>query len=500
MTESPGPTPQTVIATAEASKQRIEQAAREIESAVVEVVDKLRRLSHQSLPPELAPLMAQAQIDEEPDALNAFNRALQILTNAENQTDDRTNFKPGIVAQASATLLDWWTLRRGNQTAPEAVRESVEMSVQTSQEFDTLLQAACDGEKGKRWKSNPQAGTRSYTSRKGPHLVELGLTPEEHDDGLDVSYLEWLTSQQDADCAFALLYVSNTLVPTSPLPEHAYAGGWISLDDVLEKVYGKPRSTAERTERRRHVWDYLRFGARANVRGKRSGVYHDPDTGEKIETHVDGPLWAFMDRERPIQMHLFPSTEVPVRVELVVSKDWTRLTQTPEIAQFLPMGELLGAIPPNQPSGAWARVIGLALANFWRRNPREATTGTLRPTRRELLDRYTPRVNPPAEVLAGDNPRRAIDCWHGALEHLVANGYVARHGETTLTLKQARDRVPRQNWQDAWLDEPVDIQPGLQMLPAIEARIAARPEQKPRQLQRPKTTRKKRPKNDAGRE
>jgi hypothetical protein len=46
----------------------------------------------------------------------------------------------------------------------------------------------------------------------------------------------------------------------------------------------------------------------------------------------------------------------------------------------------------------------------------------------------------------------------------------------------------------------VDIQPGPQMLPAIEARIAARPEPKPRQLQRPKTTRKRRPKNDAGRE
>ena len=43
----------------------------------------------------------------------------------------------------------------------------------------------------------------------------------------------------------------------------------------------------------------------------------------------------------------------------------------PDTAQFLPLGEVLGAIPGGKPAGAWARVIGLALSNFWRRQPRE---------------------------------------------------------------------------------------------------------------------------------
>jgi len=128
---------------------------------------------------------------------------------------------------------------------------------------------------------------------------------------------------------------------------------------------------------------------------------------------------------------------------------------------------LLAEIPAAQPSGAWARVIGLALANFWARNPH----GGILPTRRELLTRYTPRGNAiPTDILKGDTPGRAVEYWHNALQELVKRGYLAQRGEATLTLKQIKAPLPRYEWQDKWLDGTVDLQQGENMVEAVKAR------------------------------
>lgn len=73
---------------------------------------------------------------------------------------------------------------------------------------------------------------------------------------------------------------------------------------------------------------------------------------------------AALGSPKPDQLTLFPALEVPLRVEIIVNRDWTRLCWLPGLAQYLPIGELLGAIPLDQPSGAWARVLDLSLASF----------------------------------------------------------------------------------------------------------------------------------------
>ena len=364
--------------------------------------------------------------------------------------------------------------------------------VQTSQEVDALMQAACDGRTGTLWASDDQALTRSHAVPGAPHHVKLALSEGERDRGVPLTVLEDLTFAQDPDFNFALLYVSRVLAPPSPLPPNAAAVNWIDLDDVMTKIGLDPRSTKDRIAMRNRVWRYLLFGARASIIGQRKGNYVDKRTGERIETIIDEPAWLVMSQEKPVQPQLFPDIgEAPLRVELVASRAWTRLTTLPETAQYLPMGELLGAIPGNKPSGAWARVLGLSLSSFWRRQPRAALEGLIKPTRRELLERYTPRTAPPLEVLNSGHPRRAVEYWQGALQVLIDCEFLAKEGEAALSYQEMRDALPRQEWQNHWWNGAVDLRPGPQMRDAVQSCADALPTVKPRELGKPTKKRKK---------
>lgn len=363
----------------------------------------------------------------------------------------------------------------------------------TSQDFDALERAASDGRTGRHWRDRPEDDARLHEIPGLGYLVRLSLTPEEKADGLSLRDLGKLTREQDADGIFALLYVSRLLAPPAPLPPNTYAGGWVDLDDVLDKLGWSPRSTSERQEMRAKVWHYLLFGARACVEGQRSTPYYDRVTKQEIPTVIERPLWMFMGRERPKQPSLFQSLEVPLSVEIVMSREWTRLIQNPSTVQYLPMGETLGAIPPDQPGGAWARVIGLALAGFWRRNPRETMAGTLKPTRRELLTRFTPKKAVPDDILKSTNPRRAIEYWCAALGILSGNDrqFLAREGEALRSAEQIRKTLPRKDWQEQWLNEMVDLRPGSAMEAAVRTCANSLPPKKPRALGSRKPRKKK---------
>lgn len=344
----------------------------------------------------------------------------------------------------------------------------------TSQEWEALQRSAADGKDGRNYCNDGQAPIRIHRVQGQSHYVKLALTDQDLDAGLEVMDLERLTDRQDADAIFALLYVSNLLAPTHPL-ESGYAGGWIDLNDIIEKIGWTPRSTKQREQMRSQVWDYLSFGARATVIGKRTGRYHDKRTGQEIDTQIEAPLWAIMEREKPIQPSLLPVFDVPLRVEIVLSKRWEALLTDPDTAQFLPMGELLGGIPGSQPSGAWARTIGLALASFWRRHPRETLQQSMRPIRRELLTRFTPKAAVPTDILEGENPTRAIDYWLGALGELATAGFLSRSGEAGRSSFHIRQSLPRYHWQEAWLNETVDLRPGPRMEAAVRGCASSLP-------------------------
>jgi hypothetical protein len=187
-----------------------------------------------------------------------------------------------------------------------------------------------------------------------------------------------------------------------------------------------------------------------------------------------------------VQPSLLPAYEVPLRVELMITREWVRLLTHSGLAQYLPLGELLGAIPGDQASGAWARCIGLALVNLWRRQPKAIMAGTLRPTRHELLDHYLPKTALPEEILSSTNPFRARKYWSQALGILCENGFLAPEGEV-ITAREAAKRgsVSRQGWKRDWLQEEVYLRPGPKMLLHVQTTEKALGHIKPRDLRAP---------------
>ena len=278
-------------------------------------------------------------------------------------------------------------------------------------------------------------------------------------------------------------------MPAQPLAPGTLAYATIELDDVIKAIGWQPRSTAERAEMRERVWQFIKFVARAHIIGQRTYKHRDTITGEEKDTHIDSPPWMLgtQVKEGAAQPSLFEADTPPLSVEIAATPIWTQLTAMPDTAQFLPLGEVLGAIPGGKPAGAWARVIGLALCNFWRRNPREAMTGKLKPTRRELLERYTPATGSVSDLLSSPKSARAVEYWSGALRILVECEFLANEGEAALSYETMRDALPPRYWQEEWLGGVVVLQPGPRLLEMVNNRAGALPDRKPRSLTKRKT-------------
>ena len=376
--------------------------------------------------------------------------------------------------------------------------QSASYYFQTAQESDHLLRAACDGKELTGYRQELARGALIYEQSGASHRVELTQeAPESGGELLEMGALEWLATQQSADFGFAFFYLCRLLAPPAPLPANRAAIGWIDLDDVAAKIgYNLDRCTAEEREQlRAQIWQFILFGARALVIGQRK-QYRDRTTGKEIETRVESPVWRVLDKERPVQTAMFGET--PRRVQLLISKEWEPLLTAPALAQYLPFAEIVGELPANQTAGAWARVLGMALASFWRRLPHEATGAApaIQPTRRELLTRYTPKKNPPLDLLASSNPQRAVKYWRDALAMLVQSGFLSGDGEPARGVADMLKPFGRKGWQEAWLDERVDLRPGAAEMDALRERASAKHNPKPRALGAPKR-RPKRPKKPA---
>jgi len=341
-----------------------------------------------------------------------------------------------------------------------------EYAVGTGMETKAMLRALSDGKTGRDWQTIVGAEVRVHQTDGARHRVQLCLSDEERAGGLTTVDLESATLQRDADDDFMLLYISKLLTPAQPLAPNTRAAATVDLDEVIKAVGWVCRSQDERTEKRRRVWDFIKFVSRAEIVGER-GVYFDRKTNKPIETFIETAPWSIEDKQFPLdaQPSLFVADEVPLTVTVVASLKWTQLTASVEMAQYLPMGEVLGAIPGGRAAGAWARVIGLALCDFWRRHPHETR---LKPTRRELLEKYMPQTGPVEDVLTSSDPRRAVQYWAGALRVLVDCDFLKDDGEAAIPYEDQRDALDGYKWQVKWMNGKTNLLPG----PSMQATLA----------------------------
>lgn len=423
--------------------------------------------------------------------LTARNAALGLLTPPQlielasrARTTHDENGAPGAIAHVDAgdSTTSGTVEARGASASDEMqplVSEAVHYYLHTGQEIDILERSAADGKRGENWKSEEIVGKMIYQANGASHRVELrendeSETQQGHED-LNLATLEQLTLSQDTDFAFAMLYVVAALAPPAPLAANQFTGGWIDLDDVMEKIgwYPGELNIADRVAKRARIWDYLCYGNRAVVVGQRSGFYRDSATGEQISTRIESPIWRIMSTERPMQDGA--EGRVPRRVQLVISKEWEPMLVSARLAQYLPMAEVIGQIPPHKVAGDWARSIALVLARLWRMKPQQFLTGQLRPTRRELLTHYNPKTKTVGELLSSSNPKRAVKYWHDALSILRESGFLAPRGEANRTIAQMLEGHPTYRWQESWLDETIELHPAQTLLLSLQERAAALP-------------------------
>ncbi len=363
----------------------------------------------------------------------------------------------------------------------EDERRQDEFPVHTGEEWTAFIQTAADGKKLLHFSGNEQNGILRHQRPNAPFYTQTMLLEEERRAGHGIELLQNAAAQLDIDDGLAWLYISHLLAPPSPLAPNAYAGGWIDLDDVARKTMGGyARNPEEARMRRVKVWRAICYGARSQIGGRRSVPYFDKTSGKEIPTEIYTSPWQIVARQETGQLPLFPDGEedAPVRVELVASREWTALTTESSTAQYLPFGEVLGALPSNQAGGAWARVLGLAYINWTRRRLEQALEGKELPSRQEFLDTFPSKVAPYRDILGSKDPRRALSYWQSA-EMLLREMQII---ETNAALW-----VPtsRKGWQDIWLAESPDWKPGSLLREVLENLQKKRFAPKSKSLKRP---------------
>jgi hypothetical protein len=239
----------------------------------------------------------------------------------------------------------------------------------------------------------------------------------------------------------------------------------IDIDDLITRTWGRPRSTAERNERRRIVYRWLCLFENIWAIGDRKGTYRDRLTKQVLDTIIADPMIRLGQRVYAVNnQREFDASEPPLEVTIIPGQWIDKFRGDRRVLTDFGDVRKIATIPPGKTSGDWARSIGLALNQKWREASSRATVAhrgdenklTVRfphPfTRRELLGMFRPK-HPVETVLNSSNPDRAKDYWDEAIKLLKRAGVIGHYKPLGPPLKA------RKGWRDDWLDEPLDIRP-----------------------------------------
>ncbi len=468
------------------------------------LADQLRRAHQELSNPEDLPNDENGIEAKIFSALTVLGRGLDSFVHSDSQDEDEETFRlscglrrmlagiiaRGVVAAGAEAIVSEWVSGAAPPKPSEGTKSGYASRAETfplhtGQEWTAMLHSADDARRGRHLTPNAQRGTVRH-QRPGAHFcAEWQLLDAERDAGHGIELLQNALAELDADDKLIWLYVSHLLAPPEPLPARAFAGDWVDLDDVARKTMGGYAKNPEEAEAwRRKVYHAIRLGARAEIIGQRSIPYKNKTTGEEIDTRLHTNPWGILSKQKPIDPPLWPCETIPLRVELVASREWTALTTRGDTAQFLAFGEVLGAIRGNQPGGAWARSLGLAYLNWCRVHLHNALEGRA-PSRKYLLDFHATKTAPYTEVLAGSHPQRALKYWAEAEDLL-------REVELLEAPKSSLKPPPGYRWQEPWLQAACGWKPGPRLRPVLEALAQNKFPEMPRQLNAAKAPARKR--------
>lgn len=246
----------------------------------------------------------------------------------------------------------------------------------------------------------------------------------------------------------------------------------VTLDELMQLVGLRPRSEAERSERRAMIWSSLQTIGRAQVYGRRSGKFADSKTKKALDLSVTGPL-LLVSTERTSAQALLDGDDPPSTVTLRPSTWLDGLRGNAQVLTYFGDLSSIVSIPDGTPSGALAQRIGIFLNQRWRESARKAevirvgetkheTAKYQSFTRRGVLE-FSKHLAEVEAILRGPAPQRAMAYWEKAIDILKTVQVVGHYKDL------GRLTSGRKGWQDEWLDQRIDIRPGRVGTKAIVA-------------------------------
>lgn len=258
-----------------------------------------------------------------------------------------------------------------------------------------------------------------------------------------------------------------------------------SLDELIAAIGRQEdarRSRAARHEWRENVWRWLLVFESLAVKGARPGIWREPEVkGEKRRKipeerlTSEDPLLLITGRRFVAGEEGEAGPLVPKEISLTLGAWAKQFKGNREILTTLGNVRDVAAIPCGKPSGDWAACAGLVLLQLWReqatkgapstylsstkkgendkKGPEVEALKTRHFTRRELLARSLRPDCDVQNILKSDTPRRAKEYWTRAMKELEERNIIGFYEE----LEPLGSN--RANWQEAWLDQPLDIRP-----------------------------------------
>lgn len=345
---------------------------------------------------------------------------------------------------------------------------------QTSQEVRSLAVAISDGHTLTRWEEVLGEVALRHVIADEPFQVKFAPGPALMawtGAVLSEEVLREELAKCDLDAVLLFYETLGSAIAHLESGESLYVT--VSLDDlILALGWDKAarRNAEERNKLRLKLWHWLMVFDGMKVIGQRPGKYRDPDTRRLLDLTSEDALIRVMGQRVSEEVRTPDGRPMPLEITFAAGPWVERFKGNRQILTEFGNVRVLARIPSGKAAGAWARCIGMTLYQRWREGASRATAienGTSivrwKPfTRRGLLTglfRAQPDV---MEMLDSSNPMRAREYWEQAIQMLKLEGFIAQYREVEPLPKS------RKAWQDAWLDQPLEIMPGEEPLEAAE--------------------------------
>jgi hypothetical protein len=390
------------------------------------------------------------------EALDRHNKMPDALNNSLNESN------------LPVELVKWLVLRDAlrdeverRKQAKEKKRESSKfpevVPAQTSEEIKYGLRAITDGKTLQNWTRSPFETACIHAIPGAPFEIKLFTNEDtETHETLEAIIKEFSSPVAALFCQF----IFNSVL----IHERAH----LELDSLIRELGFEVRTAADRQKHRARVFDWIQALSRLGCFGERHKPYRDSFTNKKEKIYSKG-RYIYLGDPYFTDEQLSNKEKVPT-AQTIIAGDWAEQYRgNRKILQDIGNIRRLVGLPVEQGRGEWALSIALTLLQYWREESASAVIGTVgndkKPTprfkklitRRKLLYTFQPTKFAVDKILKRQNAKRdALDFWNGAFGLLDEREFFAHKGKSKF---EKESDLPLRNWQNAWLDEELDIRP-----------------------------------------